>query len=350
MVIFMLDLNFTLDENYLAYFILNRTMHNEQKEISDLKVSLKDDIGFKKIIKKVILDKSIYLNEGNNDFINEFIKSDIFNNIYMKYNNEDKEVIALKLLTGYIKEVNNELENYKDILWDKYRNEYQRILKVGFYNPSDYLLDQDVLNTINRFKESNEFKKLYEDTNDYCNYLKNIWKDYKGFINDYLNRILKTKFDLVSNVYVSHPNANVGYSFDGNIAWGHYKGIDNLSYNLTYLVHEAMHTLFPFKDDENEEERNIKHAIIELISDYELQSMLKGESTLKDGHIELNDYRYKIYPYWLKYIGLTNDQINERLLKDNITIQREIKDDLSKLNIDEFISYCQKNLSVEKIK
>ena len=35
----MLDLNFTLDENYLAYFILNRTMHNEQNEISDLKAS-----------------------------------------------------------------------------------------------------------------------------------------------------------------------------------------------------------------------------------------------------------------------------------------------------------------------
>lgn len=60
-----MNLNFILDENYLAYFILNRKMHNESKQIENIKNMFRsnNDIGYKKILEEDILDTEIYLSD-----------------------------------------------------------------------------------------------------------------------------------------------------------------------------------------------------------------------------------------------------------------------------------------------
>ena len=341
--------NFIIDENYLAYFILNREMYNESDELMKIKKDLEDDIGYKKIIQQEILNTSIYLKDNNTyDLINELISTNIFKDIYVDYTNESKEVIAIKVLKNLIAEDNEELDNLKEDLWNKYREPYQKLLNVGFYSPIPYLLDKDVLKTINDFKNADEFKRLYNETKEYFNYVKDNWNDKKDLINEYLNKILKIEINTKINVYITHPNTYTGYSFSGNnIAWGHYLGINDPIYNLTYLIHEAMHSIFPFERDEDKEKCNIKHAIIELISDYELQSLLKNKSTLKEGHPYLIDYKKKIYPYWLKYIGLNAEEFNKRLDKDQIDINKlKYEDkDISNLNINEFINFCYQNIN-----
>lgn len=341
-----MDFNFILDKNYIAYYILSTKMYNESNEIHNLKeMLLKDnDIGYKKILEQELLDSEIYLNDINiKKLIDEFINTNIFKQLYIKYNNNSKENIALKILKGFIQVDDNELERIKDNLWSKHMDAYRKLLNMNSYNPTIFLLDKDVMNSINHLKNTSEFKKIYEETKTYMDNVKKYWNEYKDKINEFLNKIIKNNLDVSLNVYVSHPNCYEGYSFgENNVAWGHYKGIEDPNYNLVYLVHEGLHHLIPFENTDNELVCYIKHSIIELASDYELYSLLKEESTLDQGHPYLKEYKEIIYPYWLRYIGLNDYQIKKRLEKDLVSTDNYVQiGDKKESNMDiyEFINF-----------
>jgi len=342
-----MDLEFVLDENYLAFFVLSRTMFNESNEVKNIKDNLfaKNTLGHKKILEEELLDLTIYLKEPKiRILINEFISTKKFEEIYQLHNNDSKEVIALKILKNIINYDDEELEKLKDELWFKFIDGYHTLLNMNSFNPNIFLEDKDVIAIIDELKSTSIFKKIYKETELYFLNVKTCWEKHKLGINDFLKRILKIKFDIKPVVYITHPNAYKGYSFDNNkIVWGHYNGINDLNYNLVYLVHEWLHCLLPFEKNESEINANIKHCVIELISDYELNSLLKGKSTLNEGHSYLDDYKKIVYPYWLKYIGLDENQINKRLEKDSVEFCKfsEINlIELSNMNIYEFINFC----------
>lgn len=132
-----MNFNFILDENYLAYFILNRKMHNESKEIEDIKKVFRsnNDVGYKKILEEDILNNKIYLsNIKIKKLIDAFILTDKFNEIYKLYQNESKYVAAIKILKNVIKIVDYELENTKEDLWVKYMDGYRTLLNMNCYN------------------------------------------------------------------------------------------------------------------------------------------------------------------------------------------------------------------------
>lgn len=342
-----MNFEFVLDENYLAFFILNKKMFNEINEINEIKNQLlsDNDLGYRKITEQILLDSSIYLNdEESKQLINEFINNEKFDEIYKAFNSATKEIFAIKVLTNKINLNSEEIENIKDILWNKYLSGYKRLFNISSYNPQYFFLDADVKNTINIFKDTKEYKQLYEETKIYLDSINNYWNKNKDFINNYLKKIIKEDFDLSPIVYISHPNTCVGYSFDNNkIAWGHYKGIKDPNYNLTYLVHEGLHCLIPYEKNDTKEICDVKHSIIELISDYELYSRLKNESTFEKGHSYLDAYKKIIYPYWLRYINLNNDEIETRIMKDKVdkNLINDIENiDISKMNINQFIDFC----------
>lgn len=343
-----MNLNFILDENYLAYFILNRKMHNESKQIENIKNMFRsnNDIGYKKILEEDILDTEIYLSDIKiKELIDNFILTDKFNEIYKSHDDESKYVVAIKILKNVIKIEDVELEKTKEDLWFKYMDGYRTLLNMNCYNPTHFLFDNDVKRTIKILKESDEYKKNYDEAKLYLENVKKCWENNQLYINEYLRKILRININININVYISHPNTCEGYSFDNNIAWGHYKGLEDSNYNLTYLVHEGLHCILPFELGESELEGDIKHTVIELISDYELYSSLKGESTLNNGHPDLDEYRKFIYPYWLRYIGLDDSEIKHRIEKDNISLDDfDYADDveISNKNIKEFIKFCVK--------
>ena len=354
-----MNFNFILDENYLALFILNKKIHNESQILSNIKNKLytENNPGYKKIIGIDLLDTSIYLNKGNiKELIYAFINTNEFKEIYKSYNNESKEAIAIKILKGIINIESNNLENIKNDLWYKYMDDYQTLLNINIncYNPQYFPLDKDVINTIEEFKKTEEFKKLYEETKTYYNNLKEYWNINKDKMNNYLKQTLKININTKINVYVSHPNTCEGFSFDNNkIVWGHYNGIKDLNYNLVYLIHEGLHCIIPFETNETEEECYIKHSIIELIADYELYSKLSQKSTIKEGHPYLHKYRMLIYPYWLKYIGLDNNEIKKRLQLDKVNLDNFIdinNNEIKDINIYQFIDYCKTHLINNKNK
>lgn len=340
-----MNINFILDENYLAYFILSSKMHNESKQIENIKNVFRsnNDIGYKKILEEDILDTEIYLSDIKiKELIDNFILTDKFNEIYKSHNNESKYVVAIKILKNVIKIEDVELENTKEDLWFKYMDGYRTLLNMNCYNPTHFLLDNDVKRTIKVLKELDEYKKIYDESKLYLENVKKCWENNQRYINEYLRKVLRINFNIDINVYISHPNNCEGYSFgNNNVAWGHYKGLEDPNYNLTYLVHEVLHCILPFELGENELESGIKHTVIELISDYELYSSLKGESTLNEGHPYLDEYRKFIYPYWLRYIGLDDVQIIQRLKKDGISLEDFTSTmEVENMNIKDFIKLC----------
>ena len=340
-----MNLNFILEKEILACFILHKKMHNEEESITNIKSKLynSNDLGYKILIGEVIPNLDEKEQKEYENLFNELMSTKIFENIYSEYSSYSKEEVALYILRCVIYSDDLEVDKLRDELWEKYNNAYKRLMTDYSNNPIVLLKDNNVVKTVNEFIKTPEFNKLYEETITYSNYLKELFENNKDMLNQYLQRVLKMDFNLAVNVYISHPNAYTGYAFDDDkIAWGHFKGVDNPNYNIVYLTHEFLHCLIPYEKDKDEMHHEINHCIVELTADYELWSLLNKKSTINEGHEELKKYKKFIYPYWLKYIGLDEEDLKLRLQRDNININDIpiIIDDLSKLNIKEFIDYC----------
>ena len=111
-----MDFDFILNDNYLAFFILNRKMFNESKKIENIKnkLYLENNLGYKKILEEEILDLSIYLKDENvKKVVDKFISTNKFNEIYKLYSNYSKEELAIKILKNFIKLNDSDLEKNK---------------------------------------------------------------------------------------------------------------------------------------------------------------------------------------------------------------------------------------------
>lgn len=337
-----MDFKFILDKYYLGFYILQRKMKNETKELSLIKKNYNNNIGYKKIKGEQLIDISPYVMDNDiNNLLTDFIYTSEFNEIYKFFSNYDKREIAIKALNGKMPIYDYKLYEIKNYLWDKHRIGYKKIMKLYSDDVSIYLKDTDCKNVLEDFIKTNEYKKLYEETKKYMDLVQKEWQNNKNKINKFLSETLKIDFAIVPTVYITHPNSCGGCNIAKNeISWGHFRGIDDKNYNLTYLIHEGLHCLFPYDNSLTDDEINIQHTIIELISDYELYSFLSGKSTLNEGLEFLKEYKMVIYPYWLSYIGLTEKQQKERIKKDNISINHQCQENFENMNILDFFNFC----------
>lgn len=194
---------------------------------------------------------------------------------------------------------------------------------------------------------------------------------------NYKNQYSK-KFSIY--IYISHPELNVGKCVNQKyVFWGHWKGIDDINYNITYLCHETLHILLPNKDympmamglyynkDDKvsaqdhwntlnsiiadyykifDFEFDVIHTVIELISDNELYTILSETSKYNEGHdssvYSLATYKSLILPYWFEYLNLSPLEKKER--KPNfISINHLSLKAVDKLNINNFIRFLINN-------
>lgn len=109
--------------------------------------------------------------------IDNFILTDKFNEIYKSHDDESKYVVAIKILKNVIKIEDTEFENPKEDLWFKYMEGYRTLLNMNCYNPTHFLLDNDVKRTIEVLKESDEYKKIHDEAKLYLDNVKNCWEN-----------------------------------------------------------------------------------------------------------------------------------------------------------------------------
>lgn len=247
-----------------------------------------------------------------------------------------------------------------------------------------FVLNNNLDSKINRIMDDDLFCKYYNENLKYLSLIQNSWLKMKNGINKWLKDIIKLNPSEKSiSVYISHPKLNTGKCVDQKyIFWGHFKGINDINYNITYLCHENLHALLPndncmppamklyYEKNENitnqehwdtlnasienyykifDFEFDIIHTVIELISDNELYTILSRNSKYGEGH-DNPDYslvRYKelILPYWFEYLGLSSKEKKERI-PNFINKNDGLLKENDKLNIENFINFLINNSNI----
>lgn len=201
----------------------------------------------------------------------------------------------------------------KDKLWEKFPRAFYLLTfhSEAIFIGSDSLNGLDDANKeaksfIKGVLKSNEFKRLYKETEKYLVVMKKQWSKNKKEAFNILEDIsgLKMSKKQKITVLVTHPKLRNGVNFPlfNTIGWGHSEDWKN--YSTAYLCHEIIH-LLTFSKSKNHE---IMHALIELMTDNELRIRLnkKGryfkEDNLDIGHPHFKKLEKQILPYWKEYL------------------------------------------------
>jgi hypothetical protein len=242
----------------------------------------------------------------------------------------DKDYLIYHTLKSFGKEEFSSKKYKKDIVsfqnyaWGKDQNLYNLLIGRFEFKPKDFK-EKKYLEIFKKLKytesylkflkKSKYFKKIYKQTKNYLNFCEKKWK------RNYLKTIKimneLTGIDFINenkkfSVYITHPSLKNGRNFqDGTITWGHNEDWPN--YTVVYLWHEILHSYFS--------RNNLDHAIIELLTDNELKIRLNGGKYPPfEGHFHLEELKFKILPYWRKYLKQENKNIFEfrKLIKSKI--------------------------------
>lgn len=224
-----------------------------------------------------------------------------------------------------------------------------------FMNPffKEFVKQNDLDSKMNLFLQNTLFCKYYNETLNYKNLMEESWQKEKEKIKRWLREKIKLNtFKDTTNVFVTHPYLNMGKCVNQEtIFFGHWKGLKDINYNLTYLCHEELHRLLPnenymppamklyYTNDKKisnqtlwkmlnktiedyskiyDFEFDIIHAVIELITDNELYTLLNNTSKYEEGHKHLVQYKKWILPYWFYYLGLSSMEIQKRTFNSNV--------------------------------
>jgi len=183
------------------------------------------------------------------------------------------------------------------------RTSIETLLKLGSF--SEYAKRVSQLDDyFAKLKQSKEFKIILDQVEKYRRFCENEWnKNYEKtskIIQDLTQFNLEYKF----TVLITHPSLRNGRSLEGNkIVWGHAEDWPN--YTVVYLWHEILHSYFGKSE--------VEHALVELLTDYELRRQLGGPEypPFTEGHDYLHSIREKLLPYWKKYLAQDNKNFAE---------------------------------------
>lgn len=218
----------------------------------------------------------------------------------------DKKFLIVATLRG-MKNTSFSSQKYKkDIVkfqnyaWKESQRFYDFFVGRQRFRPQELKEDnlqlfvKDSFGYLKKLSRSKEFKKIYSQTEEYLKFCEKQWhKNYKK-AEQTIKDLTGFKLDKEITVYITHPSLKNGWNMGSNeISFGHNEDWSN--YATIYLWHEILHSYF--------ESSHFNHAVIELITDNELNNRLNGYKypPLK-GHKKLNDIEKKLLPLWKKYL------------------------------------------------
>lgn len=246
----------------------------------------------------------------------------------------------------YQSSVSDDVHNLKQQLWIKYKKEYSLVhkdkeeilLTLEDYIPNDNLI-------YNLIENSQEYKKVKHETMKYRNNILEIWdKNRKNYTKE-LGQILKFNLKNTYKICIIHPNLDVVETdFKSNtITIGKQiitKDKDNF---LTYLIYKIVkHEILKLKTNE----KDILDVVVELAITNELYTRISNKSKYKIGKKELRNLKEKIYPYWLMYLGVREEDFDKYMVRDNIFFDKtkyKYEKILRTIDIYSFIAFLVKN-------
>ena len=256
----------------------------------------------------------------------------------------NKHLLIWHLL--YQSSVSMEVHKLKQNLWMEHKKEYTLVHKdkeIILKELDDFIPDDDTI--YNMVETSQIFKKIKKETSQYRYTLLQIWDENRRKYMRHLNNILR--YDTRDNykICVVHPSLDViETDFDTNIITiGKKVSMRDKDNFLTYLMYKII------KNDLNNiktSERDIVDAVAELALTNELYTRVTEESKYSMGKKNLRSLKEKIYPYWLMYLGVKQEDMQKYMIRDNIFFKindYEYDNHLGYVDLVTFIGFIIKN-------
>jgi len=178
------------------------------------------------------------------------------------------------------------------------RTDAETILRIGDFEKYTKMVGQ-LDDYVNKLKQSKEFKVILEQTEKYRQFCEREWGSNYGRISKIIQELTQFNLDKQVAVFITHPSQRNGRSIGlDKIAWGHTEDWPN--YTVVYLWHEILHKYMDNTD--------LNHALIELITDYELRRQLGGPDypPFTTGHERLQKTEEILLPHWKRYLSSKN--------------------------------------------
>ncbi len=250
--------------------------------------------------------------------------------------------------------VSESLYKIKQNLWLNYKDEYNDTYKEKvsmLKDPKNFIPSNDLIYNI--MLSNKEYEKLKKQAEKYRIELMGIWDKKKREINKLLDEIIKKELSEV-NIYVVNKETNV---IDTTGFTDKYKSLiigKEISKNDPNEIILLLLMNILDKEIKNYpiEKEVYKKAVLELAILNEIPSIVNKRSCYLTGTPSLSSLKRTIYPYWLMYLGVPQDEFLNRMMRDNIAFETSKYDydkDLKKKNIEEFIDFCIKKSNDKKI-
>ena len=253
--------------------------------------------------------------------------------------------------------ISKELNSRKQKIWLNYKKEYNDLYgenKKILKDPKNYIPDDDTIYNI--IKEQDVYESIYKYTDKYRLSLIAVWNEQKKNLVKEIKSILKMNLEQYS-VYLVDPRLNITDSDRSEetenkaICYGMKKtNKKELLIDLIYKI--VLKELY----DYNKEYQDITEAVLELCILNELATRIIGKSYYLKGKGSLNFLKKQIYPYFLMYLGVKQEDMINFMRRDGILFDIKnypYQEELKEMELYDFIDFCikkqQYTIKIEEI-
>ncbi len=236
---------------------------------------------------------------------------------------------------------NDEINMLKMKLWNDYKDEYNNTFKDKeeiFKDYQNFIPNDDLI--YNFIKEQKKYTKLKKEVEKYRNDLLKTWDKNKKDINEILRKHIQKNINPYE-IFVISKKQNL---IDATIKNNDKRGIlvvgkdDNTINIILNIILFILRKEIPLKDEND----IVTKSIIELLVLNEIPTELTKTSYYISGNPALLDFKRKIYPYWLMFLGVKKEDFQKYMMRDKIAFNinnYKYNKYLSRIDLHEFIDY-----------
>ena len=240
-----------------------------------------------------------------------------------------------------------ELNSLKHKLWNNYREEYTETYNEKndiFLDYKNFIPKDDTIYNI--VLEEDIYTKLKKESEKHRKNILKIWDHNKRKINDILKKTLRKNI-IPYNIFLVPKELDIidatipNNKNRGNIVIG--KAEDNELNLLLNIIMFIIKKELPITKDND----TIATAIIELLVLNEIPTILTNKSVYFSGRESLLELKKQIYPYWLMYLGVKEEDFVDYMKRDKIAFNMDdykYNKYLSHKDIMSFIDYVRNKI------
>ena len=240
--------------------------------------------------------------------------------------------------------ISETIYNLKQKLWDTYKDQYNAMFKDKSNILKDYknfIPNDDTIYNI--LLTEKDYEKLRKRVDKYRLEVMKLWDKNKKVTDNLVSNILRLNIPNYNFFIVNKELNIIDHPTNDSLIIG--KEIDSkdpLKLLLDINMSIASNNIKSYK----EQYVKFKKTILELAIYNEYATRLTKRSCYQSGSPALSSLKRWLYPYWLMYLGVPQDEFPTYMMRDKIVFDTKkyaYEKELKKISIEEFIDFCIRN-------